>query len=69
MKADDRHTCPTCGNELSGGMKCCPVCMLRKVLAGGIESGDSSSGDILKPTPGQPAQRFHHYEMVAGEDG
>jgi hypothetical protein len=43
--------------------------MLRKGLAGGVESGDSSSGDILKPTPDQPAQRFDHYELAVGEDG
>ena len=36
MNAEDRHTCPSCGNELSGAMEFCPVCMLRKGLAGGI---------------------------------
>ena len=50
-------------------MEFCPVCMLRKALVGGVESGESSSGDTLKPMPGQPAQRFDHYELVTGEDG
>jgi hypothetical protein len=51
-------------------MEFCPVCLLRKGLAGGIESGESSvSGDTLKSIPDQPAQRFDHYELVAGEDG
>jgi Protein kinase domain/NACHT domain len=51
-------------------MEFCPVCMLRKGLAGGIESGESSaSEDPLKPTAGQLAQRFEHYELVQGEDG
>jgi hypothetical protein len=50
-------------------MEFCPVCMLRKGLASGVESGDSSSGDTLKPTPDRPAQRFDHYELVTGEDG
>jgi serine/threonine protein kinase len=43
--------------------------MLRKGLAGGIESGESSSGDTVKSPPDQPAQRFDHYELVTGEDG
>jgi hypothetical protein len=50
-------------------MEFCPVCMLRKGLAGLVESGVSSTGDTLKPIPNQPAQRFEHYELVMGEDG
>ena len=51
-------------------MEFCPVCMLRKGLAGWVESGESSvSEDTLKPMPDQPEQRFDHYELVAGEDG
>ena len=51
MKTEDRRTCPSCGNELSGAMEFCPVCMLRKGLAGGIESGESSFEEAVKPTP------------------
>jgi serine/threonine protein kinase/predicted ATPase len=43
--------------------------MLRKALAGGVESGGSSAEDIVKPTPEQLAERFEHYELVKGEDG
>ncbi len=50
-------------------MEFCPVCILRKAHAGGVESGESSSGDTLKLMPEQPAQRFEHYELVTGEDG
>jgi serine/threonine protein kinase len=51
-------------------MEFCPVCMLRKGLAGGVESGESSaSEDTGKPTPDQSGQRFEHYELVTGEDG
>ena len=50
-------------------MEFCPVCMLRKGLDGGAESGESSSGDTLKPTTEQALQRFEHYELVTGEDG
>ena len=43
--------------------------MLRKALADGVESGQSSSEDTLKPTSQDAAQRFEHYELVKGEDG
>ena len=70
MSTQRQRTCPTCGNELSGAMEFCPVCMLRKALAGGVESGESSaSEDTVKPTPEQAVQRFEHYELVTGEDG
>ncbi len=42
MNTEPQRTCPSCGNELSGAMEFCPVCMLRKGLAGGVESGESS---------------------------
>ena len=69
MKTEPQRTCPSCGNEFSGAMEFCPVCMLRKGLAGGIESGESSFREAIKPTPDQSAQRFEHYELVTGEDG
>jgi serine/threonine protein kinase len=51
-------------------MEFCPVCMLRKGLAGGVVSGESCFEEAVKPTtPDQPAQRFEHYELVTGEDG
>jgi hypothetical protein len=51
-------------------MEFCPVCMLRKALAGGVESGASSASvDTVKPIPEQAVQRFEHYELVTGEDG
>jgi serine/threonine protein kinase len=44
--------------------------MLRKGLAGGVESGESVSDVTAKPTTSeQVAQRFEHYELVRGEDG
>ena len=69
MKTESQRTCPSCGNEFSGAMEFCPVCLLRKGLAGGVESGVSSFGDTLKPTPGEADRRFQHYELVTGEDG
>src|SRR5580700_9283057 len=69
MSAEPQRTCPTCGNELSGAMEFCPVCMLRKGLGGGVASGESSFEEAVKPTPGQAVQRFEHYELVTDEDG
>ena len=51
-------------------MEFCPVCVLRKALADGVESRESSaSEDTIKPTAEKGAQRFEHYELVMGEDG
>ena len=70
MSIEPRRTCPSCGNEFSGAMPFCPVGMLRKGLAGGVESGESSaSEDPIKPTPEQAGQRFEQYKLVTGEDG
>jgi hypothetical protein len=69
MSAETKRICPSCGNEFSGELEFCPVCMLRKGLAGGVESGESSTADTLKPILDQPPKRFDHYELVTGEDG
>ena len=69
MSTELQRTCKDCGNEFSGAMEFCPVCMLRKGLAGGIPSGESSSEDTVKLVPEQATQRFEHYELVTGEDG
>src|SRR5215469_6785460 len=70
MSTEPQRTCPSCGNEFSGAMEFCPVCLLRKGLAGGVESGQSSFEETAKPTLEQPPlQRFEHYELVTGEDG
>jgi hypothetical protein len=52
-------------------MEFCPVCMLRKAVAGAIASDEfSASGDTVQPTTSEPVlQRFEHYQLVTGEDG
>ena len=68
-KIDEAKTCSVCGTPLSGVDESCPVCMLRKGLAGGAESGESStSEETIKSTPEQATQRFEHYELVNGKD-
>ena len=67
---DEAKTCSVCGTPLSGVDESCPVCMLRKGLAGGVESGESSISEVtIKSTSEQTAQRFEHYALVRGEDG
>jgi len=68
---EPQRTCPSCGNEFAGAMEFCPVCLLRKGLAGGTESGESSvSEETVEPAKlKEPARRFEHYELVTGEDG
>jgi hypothetical protein len=70
MSAEPQRTCLSCGNEYSGAMEFCPVCMLRKGLVDGVEPGESSaSEDTVKPTAEQAAQRFEHYDLATGADG
>jgi serine/threonine protein kinase/tetratricopeptide (TPR) repeat protein len=71
MSIEPQRTCASCGNEFSGAMEFCPVCLLRKGLAGGVESGVSSvSEDTVEPaTLKEPARRFEHYELVTDKDG
>jgi Protein kinase domain len=71
MSTQPQRTCPTCGNELSGAVEFCPVCMLRKALADGVESGESSASEdtVKQMTLEQRVKRFDHYELVTGEDG
>jgi hypothetical protein len=69
MKTESQRTCSICGNEISGTMEFCPVCMLRNALACGVESGESSSEETRRPTSQDAAHQFEHYELVKGEDG
>jgi len=71
MSTERQRTCPNCGNELSGAMELCPVCMLRKGLAGEAESGESSASEdtVERTTLEYAVHRFEHYELVIGEDG
>jgi serine/threonine protein kinase len=71
MSMGPRRNCPSCGNEFSGAMRFCPVCMLRKGLAGGAETGEASgSEDTIKLTAlEQVPPRFEHYELLMGQDG
>jgi tetratricopeptide (TPR) repeat protein len=69
MSTDLQRTCLSCGNEFSGEMQFCPICMLRKCLTGEVKSGESSFEEAVRPTPDQGLKRFEHYEVVTGEDG
>ena len=66
---EDRRVCPSCGNEFSGAVEFCPVCMLHGALADDVESGEPSSEGVIKPKSQYVARRFQHYEVVVSEDG
>src|ERR1700740_1056568 len=48
VSAEPQRICPSCGNEFSGGMEFCPVCILRKAQAnkhhGEVEGGRRCNG-------------------------
>ncbi|MBV8967571.1 MAG: protein kinase [Verrucomicrobia bacterium] len=69
MSMQPQRTCPSCGNEFSGALQFCPVCMLRGALPGTAVSGEPTFEEGVKPAPDQSARRFDHYELVMGEDG
>ena len=65
----DRRICPSCGNEFSGAVEFCPVCMLHGALADDVESDESSSERVTKPKSQAQHDDFEHYELLIGEDG
>jgi hypothetical protein len=69
MSTGLKRTCPSCGVEFSGEMEFCPICMLREALAGGVQPGESSFEEAVKPASEQPPHRFGHYELAMGKDG
>src|SRR5271170_2411968 len=70
MKIEARRSCAVCGTNFSATREMCPVCMLRKALSNGVESGEPPvSEDIGKPTKEDLGRLFEHYELVEGEDG
>ena len=67
MKTEDRRVCPSCGNEFSGAVEFCPICMLRGVLDEETESFSEQA--FSESTLEAGVERFEHYELVKGEDG
>jgi hypothetical protein len=56
MSTECQRTCTSCGNEFSGAMEFCPVCMLRKALGGGVQSDEPFAPEALLEK--DPARRF-----------
>ena len=71
MKTRDRRVCRCCGNEFSGAVEFCPVCMLHGALTkSGFESGESfAEQDRGESTPTRVSHRFEHYELMSDKDG
>ena len=70
MNTESRRVCPSCGNEFSGAVESCPVCMLRGALAGEAESDVSALGQApVESTPEVLPERFEKYEVLKHQDG
>jgi tetratricopeptide (TPR) repeat protein len=69
MKTEARRVCPSCGNEFPGAVEICPVCMLHRALASGVQSDESFTEDAVVPTSKDSTQRFEHYELMSDKDG
>ena len=64
------RACVVCGANFSATEEneFCPVCLLRKAVAGGIETEEPSSGERLESTSAREGQRLEHYELVMNEE-
>ena len=71
LVAREVRACKVCGANFSASEEneFCPVCMLRRALAGGVESSESFSEDAVKSSPKDVAQRLEHYELVTDKNG
>ena len=71
LEAQEIRRCKACGAIFSATEEneFCPVCMLRRALAGGVESSESFSEDAASSSPKGAAQRLEHYEFVTDKDG
>jgi hypothetical protein len=69
--AREIRACMVCGTNFSATSEneICPVCMLRRALAAGVESSESFSKDAATSTSKEAAPRFEHYELVTDQDG
>jgi hypothetical protein len=56
MITELQRTCLSCGNEFSGGLKFCPVCMLRMGLEGQVESSEASPEDLRGTNERKPGR-------------
>ena len=69
--AREIRACMVCGANFSAttDSEFCPVCMLRRALAGGVEPSESFSEEAGNSTPKDAGQRLEHYELVTDKEG
>ena len=70
MKVANPRICSVCGSGFSGGLKFCPVCMLRMGFKGELEL-EEASGEVVRSASASEAasQRFENYKVLVNEDG
>jgi len=69
MKTKPRRMCASCGNQFSGAIEFCPICIVREAIDWRTESGESSSERKTQLTPRHVAQRFGHYKLATNRVG
>jgi serine/threonine protein kinase len=72
LAARETRTCPVCGAKFCAtrNREFCPVCMLSKVVADEVDSGEPFVfGEPIQPSLGPIAQRFENYELATDELG
>ena len=67
MKTEERRVCPSCGNEFSGAVEFCPICILRAALD--EEAEGFSEQAFGESTLEVEVGRYEHYELAKGKDG
>ena len=67
MKSQDRRICPGCGNEFSGAVEFCPICIFRRALDEETEPCSEQPFSAIVVDGG--TERFEHLEVVKDEDG
>ena len=72
MSAQPPALCLGCGRPVPGALGFCPVCLLRRAVAGEEESDslEPSFEDALQvPAEDLSGTRFEHYQLLQGPDG
>ena len=72
MSAQPPALCLVCGRPFPGALGFCPVCLLRRAVAGEEESDslEPSFEDALQvPAEDLSGTRFEHYQLLQGPDG
>ena len=69
MSAQPPALCLGCGRPVPGALGFCPVCLLRRAVAGEEEVEPSFEDALQVPAEDLSGTRFEHYQLLQGPDG